>query len=211
MCTLKPPVHTGGYSYIATFVAIPIKFHLSQSPGWTGRAPSLNYNVLVQRRPLIPLRCNQRLFYYLSDMKLYVKIALFAVMFIAVAAILAALYLFSMTHSDIKKAKPDFEITATQLQKEFDYDETKASIKYINKIVEVTGTIASIKPEENNSLNISLATENRISSVICTCPAIRDISEYKPGDKVTIRGICSGYLMDVLLNNCAVIEDKNQK
>jgi hypothetical protein len=144
-------------------------------------------------------------------MKLYVKIALFAVMFIAVAAILAALYLFSMTHSDIKKAKPDFEITATQLQKEFDYDETKASIKYINKIVEVTGTIASIKPEENNSINISLATENRISSVICTCPAIRDISEYKPGDKVTIRGICSGYLMDVLLNNCAVIEDKNQK
>jgi hypothetical protein len=109
-------------------------------------------------------------------MKLYVKIALFAVMFIAVAAILAALYLFSMTHSDIKKAKPDFEITATQLQKEFDYDETKASIKYINKIVEVTGTIASIKPEENNSINISLATENRISSVICTCTAIRDIS-----------------------------------
>jgi hypothetical protein len=143
-------------------------------------------------------------------MKLYVKIVLFAVMFIAVAAILAALYLFSMKHSDIKKAKPDFEISATQLQKEFEYDETKASIKYINMVLEVNGTIASVEQEDNNSVNISLSTENHISSVICTCPAISDPSVFKPGDQITIRGICSGFLMDVLLNNCAVIKNKNQ-
>jgi hypothetical protein len=143
-------------------------------------------------------------------MKLYVKIVLFAVMFIAVAAILAALYLFSMKHSDIKKAKPDFEISATQLQKEFEYDETKASIKYINKVLEINGTIASVEQEDNNSVNISLSTENHISSVICTCPAISDPSVFKPGDQITIRGICSGFLMDVLLNNCAVIKNKNQ-
>jgi ribosomal protein S8 len=143
-------------------------------------------------------------------MKLYVKIALFAVMFIAVAAILAALYLFSMKHSDIKKAKPDFEISATQLQKEFEYDETKASIKYINKVLEVNGTIASVEQKDNNSVNISLSTENHISSVICNCPAISDPSVFKPGDQITIRGICSGFLMDVLLNNCAVIKNKNQ-
>jgi hypothetical protein len=143
-------------------------------------------------------------------MKLYVKIALFAVLFIAVAAILAALYLFSMKHSDIKKARPDFLITATQLQKEFEYDETKASLKYINKILEVTGTIISVKQEENNSVNISLSTENHISSVICTCPAISDTSVFKRGNQIIVRGICSGFLMDVLMNNCAVIENKTQ-
>lgn len=144
-------------------------------------------------------------------MKFYVKIALFAVMFIAVAAILAALYLFSMKHSDITKVKADFIITATQLQKEFEYDETKASVKYINKILEVTGIISSVTPEENNRVNISLMTENTLSSVICTCPGIADTSGLKQGDQITIRGECSGFLLDVLMNNCAVIKNQNQK
>ena len=138
-------------------------------------------------------------------MKTYVKVALFVVTFIAFSAILAALYLFNLKHTDMAKAKPDFVITASLLQKDFEVDETAASTKYINKIIEVTGKIASVKPGENNMLSISLATESDMTSVICTFPAIADISKFKVGDNITVRGDCSGFLMDVLLNNCAVI------
>ena len=140
-------------------------------------------------------------------MKPYVKIALFIVLFIAVSAILAALYMYNLKHTDMTKAKPDFVISASQLLKEFEDDETAASTRYINKILEVTGTIASVKPADNNFLNISLVTGSNLSSVICTFPAITDPSKYKLGDKITLRGECSGFLLDVLLNNCAIIEN----
>lgn len=139
-------------------------------------------------------------------MKTWIKIALFIVIFIALSAILAALYYYTLKHTDMSKAKPDFVITATVLQKEFEDNETTASIKYINKIIEVTGNIASIKPVENNYVNISLVTGSDVSSVNCTFPAIADPSKFKPGDAIRLRGECSGFLMDVLLNNCAVIK-----
>ena len=138
-------------------------------------------------------------------MKLYVKVALFVVLFIAIAGILAALYLFNLKHTDMAKAKPDFIITATALQKEFEDNETTASARYINKILEVSGTIGSITRADSNNLNIALKTGSDISSVICTLTATSDASKFKADEEITIRGECSGFLMDVLLNNCATV------
>jgi hypothetical protein len=139
-------------------------------------------------------------------MKTSVKIALFVVFFIGVGVILAALYMFNMKHTDTAKAKPDYVVTSTLLQKEFEDNETAASTKYVNKIVEVTGTVASVKQSDNNSVNITLSTGSDMSSVICTFTTLADNSKIKAGDTVTLRGECSGYLMDVLLNNCALIK-----
>jgi hypothetical protein len=141
-------------------------------------------------------------------MKTYVKVALFVVCFIGLSGILAALYMYNLKHTDMAKAKPDFVVTATLLQKAFEDNETTASTKYINKIVEVTGVISSAKLGEKNILSITLVTGSDLSSVICTFPAIDDPSKFHPGDSITLRGECSGFLMDVLLNNCAVIENK---
>jgi hypothetical protein len=141
-------------------------------------------------------------------MKPYAKIALFLVSFIALAAILAALYFYNLKHTDMAKAKPDFIVTASALQKEFEDNEPAASARYINKILEVTGTIASITRTDSNNLNISLKTGSDVSSVICTFQAIGDPSKFKAGDDIKLRGECSGFLMDVLLNNCAIIVNK---
>jgi len=141
-------------------------------------------------------------------MKTYVKIALFVVSFIALSVILAALYMFNLKQTDMAKAKPDFIISATELEKQFEDNESTASARYINKILEVTGTIGSITLADSNNLNISLKTGSDISSVICTFPAIGDPSKFKAGDEIKLRGECSGFLMDVLLNNCAIIVNK---
>ena len=143
-------------------------------------------------------------------MKTYVKVALFFVIFIALAAILAALYFYNLKATDMSKAKPDFIVTASALQKAFEDDETRASITFINKIVEVTGNIASVKPAENSVVSISMVTESDLSSVICTFPAVSDPSIFRVGDQITLRGECSGFLMDVLLNNCALIVQKKE-
>jgi hypothetical protein len=144
-------------------------------------------------------------------MKTYIKVALFFVIFIAIAAILAALYYYNLKATDMTKAKPDFIITASALQKAFEEDETRASVIYINKILEVTGNIASVKPADNSVVSISMVTGSEMSAVICTFPAVSDPSVFRVGDQITIRGECSGFLMDVLLNNCALILKKTEK
>jgi hypothetical protein len=138
-------------------------------------------------------------------MKYYVKIALFFVVFIAIGSILAALILFNKKHPDTAKVKPDFVLTATVLQKDFENNETAASSKYINKILEVSGTIVSVTPADSTNTNISLKTGNELSSVICTFHKLNDTPKLIPGDEIRLRGECSGFLMDVLLNNCSII------
>jgi hypothetical protein len=142
-------------------------------------------------------------------MKNWVKIALFAVVFIAVGVVWFGLHEFNLKHPDTSKAKPEFVITATTLQKEFEDNEAAASSKYINKIIEVRGTIASVTPADSTHINISLKTGSDISSVICTFSATGDHSKFRTGEEITLRGECSGFLMDVLLNNCATV--MNQK
>ncbi|MGD0756148.1 MAG: hypothetical protein ABR927_13925 [Bacteroidales bacterium] len=141
-------------------------------------------------------------------MKPYIKIALFVVFFAAVSAILVALILYNKKHIDTATAKPDFIITATALQKEFEDNEATASARYINKILEVTGNIATVTPTDSTHLNISLKTGSEMSSVICAIPAIISPAQLKTGEKVTLRGECSGFLMDVLLKNCAIITNR---
>jgi hypothetical protein len=146
-------------------------------------------------------------------MKLYVKIALFVVLFIAISGILAALYLFNLKHTNLAKSKPDFFITASVLQKDFADNDVTASARYINKILEVEGTIVSITHSDSTNTNISLKTGCDASSVICTFPAIKGFSKFKAGEEITLRGQCSGFTqlfsgeppLDVLLNNCALI------
>jgi len=138
-------------------------------------------------------------------MKTPVKIALAVVFFLAVAGIGAALYLYNLKPKNLQKVKPDFILTANDLQKAFDTEEVVSSAKYINKIIEVSGEIISVKPGEKNSINISLRTGSDLSSVICTFPN-SDTTFFKTGNQITLRGVCSGFLMDVLLNNCALKE-----
>ena len=143
-------------------------------------------------------------------MKPIFKITLVIAFFVVLSGIIIGLTMFNKKHPDTSKVKPDFVITATALQKEFEDNEASASTRYINKILEVTGLISSITPAENNHLNISLKTGSDISSVICTFANMSDPSKFKTGEEIALRGECSGFLMDVLLKNCSIIKNRKK-
>ena len=62
-------------------------------------------------------------------MKLSIKITLFVVLAAALITILIALIEFNKKHADTAKVRPDFILTATTLQKEFENNETAASAR----------------------------------------------------------------------------------
>jgi hypothetical protein len=138
-------------------------------------------------------------------MKTYIKILLGVVLLIALAGIGVSIHLFRMQHKDLGKAKPDFVITAVDLQKAFEDNEAAATAKYVKKIIEIEGEVESVKTGEANILNVTIKSGSDLSSVICTFVPATDPAKFSAGSRVTVRGECSGYLMDVLMNNCVLV------
>lgn len=139
-------------------------------------------------------------------MKRTVIIVLVTIAFLVLSGALIGLFLFNKQHNDLKDLKPHFIISAADLQKEFESDETSATSKFSGKIIEVTGIVQIINKGEENTWSIVLKTENDFSSVICTFSPGNEPVNFSPGSEATVRGECSGYLMDVLLNNCVPVK-----
>lgn len=125
---------------------------------------------------------------------------------LAVAGLLAAIYMYNKPQKNMQNQKADFEVTATDLQLEFKSDEAAAHQKYIGKNVEVTGKVISVNIEEDKVVSIILETPDEMSSVICTFNEKMDPKAIDPSRPVKVRGELSGFLMDVLLNNCVLIK-----
>ncbi|MGZ5244279.1 MAG: OB-fold protein [Bacteroidia bacterium] len=132
---------------------------------------------------------------------------LIAVIIIILAIGGTVYYVFNKPKRDIAGSKEDFVITAPALLQEFETDETAANTKYLDKIIAVKGQIASIETTQEGNLNIALATNNEMSTVSCAMlpDEKHKAANIKPGDEFTIKGLCTGMLMDVVLTNCSFV------
>ena len=127
---------------------------------------------------------------------------------VIIGAIGTGLYLFTQTHKDLSGTDPDFQMTAGELISEFTTDEEAANAKYVDKIVEVSGEVYSLDFGNDSIVTVILMPPGEFSGVVCTFDNVKEREELdiKVGDQVTMRGKCSGMLMDVLLNNAVIIE-----
>jgi tRNA_anti-like len=122
--------------------------------------------------------------------------------------LLIGLYMFNKKDPNLSKVKPDYVIEVTSLVNEFSQDENAASAKYVDKVLEVTGPVQGIEPTSDSTMNVTLSAENQMAGVICSFKSTADPSSQniKEGEIITIRGVCSGMLMDILLNNCVIVK-----
>jgi hypothetical protein len=139
-------------------------------------------------------------------MRTSIKIALFVVFFMAVAGIGVALYFYNLKPANLQNVAPVYTLMAADLQKAFEKDEALATEKYVNKVVDITGMVITVLSGEGNTYNISLNTGNRMTFIICTLQKTEGVRMPNVGENITIRGTCSGYLMDILMNNCVIVK-----
>lgn len=114
--------------------------------------------------------------------------------------------MYNKPHINVAKVSSDITITSSALLNDFSTNETKANQKYLDKIVEVKGEISNLNTEDGKGI-ISLKTNNDFGSVRCTLSKIatQKMSNLKVGEQVTLKGICTGYLMDVILVKSEII------
>lgn len=113
-----------------------------------------------------------------------------------------------MPDKNISKAKADFVLPANKLFNEFDSNEAKANKKYMDRIIEVSGNIAEINEDQKGAKVITLKSKDDFSGVLCTLNEneTTTLNSYKINQPIKIRGVCTGMLMDVVLNKCVIVE-----
>ena len=94
------------------------------------------------------------------------------------------------------------EISAAQLVKEYQASEPDANSKYLDKTVQVTGTISEVSKNQDGKPTILLSSEDPMTGVFCT---LKDEANLTVGFTVTIKGFCSGILSDVRIREAVVV------
>lgn len=138
------------------------------------------------------------------------KILLIIIVLIAFAALVAT-YLYNKAPESVADKKAVATLSADSLFKAYENDENLANQQYLDKVILVTGKIQSVD-EDTSGIAITLQTNSGMFGVICKMEnSDKSIADYVMGSNAAMKGVCTGYLMDVVLIGCVEVEDEIRK
>ncbi len=114
--------------------------------------------------------------------------------------------MYNKPHVNVAETASDISLIANDILNDFTSDEDLANTKYLEKIIEVKGVISELKIEEGKGI-ITLKTEDDFGSVLChlSPEETNKIDTLKVGQTILLKGICTGFLMDVILVKCVLL------
>ena len=118
------------------------------------------------------------------------NIVLIFIAIVAIAVIIIYL-VWNQPHKNIKGAI-GIQTTATQLYAKLTKDSSKMKLAFVNKIVRVSGEVKQVLKNQEAQQIILLKTNVEGGSINCTMEEKN--LDVKPGDTISIKGICSGYI-----------------
>ncbi|MBX2973520.1 MAG: hypothetical protein KF797_10485 [Flavobacteriales bacterium] len=99
-------------------------------------------------------------------------------------------------------------VTAHQLLADFQADEAAATARYVGakeQVVQVSGTIRSMEPDGTDKTTVVLEAGDELAGVVCEF-ANKDLpADLRSGATISVKGICTGLLMDVVLVRCIAV------
>ncbi len=120
------------------------------------------------------------------------------------------LKMFFKPHTEVSKLNIDFQINAPELMNDFRQNETAATTKYSEKVLEISGKLVAKNKLENGT--DVLVLEDEMQGISCQLdsswtksnPSV--IQELQPGQPVKVKGICKGYLMEIKVSPAIIVK-----
>ena len=115
--------------------------------------------------------------------------------------------IYNKPFQDMNSAKADITLTAAELFTAFESDENAANSKYLDKVVQVSGTVKEVSTGDDGNISITLDSGSDMFGVICQLDNLTEQprKDFKEGEQLTLKGVCTGMLMDVVLVRCVVV------
>jgi len=124
---------------------------------------------------------------------------------IAAIAFSAYYYIFVYSSNNHRQVQSEtgIVITSDSLVAKYQADENLANSLYLNKAVVVTGNLLSIDKNQEGKTTLVLGRADSFSNVSVTMISNSPITQ-KVGEFITIKGLCTGALSDVVITDGVV-------
>lgn len=136
------------------------------------------------------------------------KKILIAVAMLALVGAGVGLYLWNKPFANMSSKSADLTVNAADLVKAYQASEPDANAKYLNKVIQVSGTVGEVTKNDKGEQTIYLDGGDPMARVSCELDTHTDQKDqsFTTGQPVTFKGICTGYLSDVQLNRCVLVQ-----
>ena len=117
---------------------------------------------------------------------------------------------FNRKPAGLGNSQPAFVLSDQQLLQSYEENEEAANKNYLGKIVQVTGKVYEVVNQGDSATTIVIGNEQAMHKVSCLLQqdAATQVNKISKNELVTLKGICTGFLMDVELNQCIIVEIK---
>lgn len=114
-------------------------------------------------------------------------------------------FIWSANHHRKAEDEKGIVVNAAALVDAFEKNEQNGNALYLDKAVEVTGTIEYVKLNQAGKQTVRLQSNDPMAGVMCTLRNKDD--NIQAGTVLTLKGICTGYLSDVIIIDAVVIKN----
>ena len=124
---------------------------------------------------------------------------------ITAIAFSAYYYIFIYSSNNHRQVQSEIGIviTSDSLVAKYQADEKLANSLYLNKAVVVTGVLLSIDKNQEGKTTLVIGRTDSFSNVSVTMISTAAITQ-KVGETITIKGLCTGALSDVVITDGVV-------
>ncbi|MFB9842377.1 OB-fold protein [Mucilaginibacter ginsenosidivorans] len=127
-----------------------------------------------------------------------------AAIFVVAASGWYYVFEYSETHHRSVENEKATVVTATRIVKDFEANEASANARYLDKAIEVKGVILKKEKDQAGNTTITLKSGDPFANIFCTLkPGRYDLRD----SVIVVKGICTGFLSDVVLNGAVVVKD----
>lgn len=114
---------------------------------------------------------------------------------------------YNKPHTDVKKSDVAYKVTARNLIWEYQEDELQTNKKYAEQVIQVQGQVIHTEWVKDHYV-VTLDGGNLEAGIICHMLPDQDelVTGLQKGREINVKGICTGYLLDVMLVKCILID-----
>lgn len=139
------------------------------------------------------------------------KKLILSVLIVFIAAIITVWFFIFYKPTHFKRDASDekaITISAKEIVKSFQANEANANTLFLNKAVEINGEVSEIKKDQTGKSTVMLKSEDPFSNVFVTLKEKN--KQPQVGSNIVIKGICTGFLSDVVVIDATIISSADQ-
>jgi hypothetical protein len=138
-------------------------------------------------------------------MRKWVKIVLVIIVLGLIGASAVVYYVYNKPHRDVSKEK-GVQLSAQNLYDAFRTNETEANKLYLDKAIELTGEVGNVSTNQDGKVVVDFKTNDPL--VVINCTFKENPGNLQPGQTITFKGICTGFIPDanVVINEGVLVK-----